>query len=127
MQFMRINDNVSKVSDVSSRVPQGSVLGPIMYLIYVNNVGYVNLSSKLIKFADEMVLVNSHLDPAAAAGRLSDDLARITDHFSGLKPSQNKSKTKILYIERRIERSSFNSFRPLKLDGVVIEAVEDFN
>ena len=51
------NGNVSKWLHVLSRVPQGSILGPLLFIIFINDIdnGIVNKLLKL--FADDAKLV----------------------------------------------------------------------
>ena len=56
-----------KISDpvpVTSRVPQGTVLDPLIFLLYINDINQ-NINSKIRLFADDCVLfrdINSKLD-----------------------------------------------------------------
>ena len=54
-QCVKLNGILSDVSNVLSGVPQGSVLGPLLFTIYINDIDS-NILSKLNKFADDTKL-----------------------------------------------------------------------
>ena len=54
-QCVKINGTLSKVETVLSGVPQGSVLGPLLFTIYINDIDET-VVSKLVKFADDSKL-----------------------------------------------------------------------
>ncbi len=52
-QSVRIGDNLSSILQVSFRVPQGSILGPILFSIYVNDILENVKDCFLIQYADD--------------------------------------------------------------------------
>ena len=56
-QAVKVNDTVSSFKLVNTGVPQGSVLGPILYLIYVNELPYVSNLFSVCLFADDTTLI----------------------------------------------------------------------
>ena len=62
-QFVRIDDAVSDTSYINIGVPQGSVLGPLLFLLYINDLHFSIRHSKTRYFADDtcLLLVNKSL------------------------------------------------------------------
>ena len=76
-QRVRVNGECSKSSEVKSGIPQGSVLGPILFVIYINNLQEEVMSNALL-FADDTKiyrLIKSVADSAA----LQQDLNSLVD------------------------------------------------
>ncbi len=51
----------SSTLNVKIGVPQGSVLGPLLFIIYINNIGNILAHSSFHLYADDMVIYSSAL------------------------------------------------------------------
>ena len=72
-QRVVLNDSFSNYSTIESGVPQGSVLGPLLFLIYINDLER-NTKSNINFFADDTMLFSIVKDPVISADNLNHDL-----------------------------------------------------
>ena len=90
-------------------VPQGSVLGPLLFLLYINDLPLAsNFLTKL--FADDTVLIFSSPDLGHLQVQINQELNAIDRWMNSNKLSLNYSKTKYMLIHRRNNRSVLNLY-----------------
>lgn len=95
---VKICNELSNEHKVKYGVPQGSILGPTLYNIYVNTVFDCVENSEVYMFADDMAMLSVHVDVEMAKVNLQQDYNKILlwTHDRGLKI--NEKKTKFLVI-----------------------------
>ena len=71
-----INDSYSNYSNIESGVPQGSVLGSLLFLVYINDLER-NIKSNIKFFADDTMLFSIVKNPEISANELNRDLHAI--------------------------------------------------
>ena len=63
LQFVGLNGHVSSHFNISCGVPQGSILGPLFFLLYINDIVNASMAQQLILFADNNNVFLSGKDP----------------------------------------------------------------
>lgn len=125
-QFTKLNEYVSGTSIVGSGVPQGSVLGPILYLIYINDIGGNDLTSEILMFADDSVLIQTNDNETKCCNNLEIDLETTSNYFKSLRLGLNPKKTKVMHFDKGFKRKVCLKFPPVHVNGVIIESVSTF-
>jgi hypothetical protein len=98
-QRVSVNKTFSEWGEVSSGVPQGSVLGPVLFLIYINDID-VGLLSKLSKFADDSKLCkNICLDSDREILQL--DLDKLNDWSQKWQMQFNVDKCSVIHLGQK--------------------------
>ena len=75
---MVLNSKSSNWSFISTGVPQGSILGPLFFLVYINDL-VENICSDAKLFADDTSLFTAVCDEGTAADQLNRDPKTISD------------------------------------------------
>lgn len=101
-QSVVINGYSSNTIPVSSGVPQGSVLGPLLFLIYINDLPNYVHSSKVRLFADDTALYIS-LSVASHSSLLQQDLHNLEQWEKSWDMKFNPSKCQVIQITKRKE------------------------
>ena len=118
-QRVVINGQSSSWGKICAGVPQGSVLGPLMFLIYINDI--VNVVRSNIKmFADDTSLYLTVDNPITAAQTLNMDLSDIDQWSKDWLVTFNALKTDSMLISRRAQTPTHP---PILFQGHVLQDV----
>ena len=126
-QYVEINGTTSKLLNLKCGVPQGSILGPLLFIIYINDITNATTKFHPIIYADDTTLsatLNSFGNENEIAMNINNELKAISDWLKINKLSLNINKTKamIFHSEQR------NVPLPdLFIEETVIEFVNEFN
>ena len=126
-QFVNIDGCSSELLDVICGVPQGSILGPTLFILYINDICNVSNLVKFILFADDTNVFCAGDNQLELESMLNRELAKLCKWFAVNKLSLNLSKTSYMLFRNRppdvdfnvfIEHERINSVRVTKFLGI---------
>ena len=108
-QVVEANDTLSDAGIVNCGVPQGSILGPLLFLCYINDMP-MSLKCKLLLYADDSALIISGKKPKKIAEELSKELNSCRNWLIDNKLSLHLGKTEAILFGTRYNLNQVNSF-----------------
>ena len=132
-QYVQYKDKTSEKSDIITGVPQGSILGPLLFIIYVNDIAKITNKFHFTIYADDTTLIEpictfSH--PSAEniitlTKEINLELDKIVQWMALNKLSLNVKKTKMMIFHYK-QKSTKNLTPKLKINNAIIEKVKEF-
>ena len=120
-QYVCINDSNSECLDVKCGVPQGSILGPALFILYVNDMCNVSKSLKYILFADDTNLFYAGKDLDEVCKIISRELNILHIWFQVNKLSLNVAKTNfMIFGNKRFEENYMISINGMNINRVYV-------
>ena len=113
LQYIQVDENCrTEYCVVKCGVPQGSILGPLLFLLYVNDLK--NASSVLdpIMFADDTNLFYTHSNIQKLFSTMNEELASINQWFTSNKLSLNAKKTKCSCFHKPSKKDDISLMQP---------------
>ena len=117
-QYVKMNDKSSKLELIDIGIPQGSIMGPLLFLLYINDLP--NASNFFVKlFADDTFLSLSSPNFNELKKKTNNEIRKIFNWLVANKLTLNIKKSQFMIISKR-KGVNFNAFK-LKINGVALE------
>ena len=90
--LVKVNNEVTKLHSIASGVPQGSVLGPLLFVLFTADLPLSNDTS-IATYADDTVIMAVSCSPMVASLRLQNNLDRVQTWLKTWRIKANESKS----------------------------------
>uniref|UniRef100_A0A3Q3LLQ2 Reverse transcriptase domain-containing protein n=1 Tax=Labrus bergylta TaxID=56723 RepID=A0A3Q3LLQ2_9LABR len=118
-QFVKLGEYTSSCLDIACGVPQGSVLSPFLFILYINDICKTSNILQFVLFADDTNIFCTGEDLQQLLELITSEMSKLKRWFDNNKLSLNLSKTKIMLFGN----CNLNNDVNVKIDGVNIERV----
>ena len=102
-QYVSLNQNNSSMEEIENGVPQGSLLGPLLFIVYINDFSRSSDILSFILFADDSNVFFSHKNPDCLIQTVNSELKKVTQWIRANKLSLNIQKTKYMLFSNTLE------------------------
>ena len=101
-QYVSLNQNNSSLKEIENGVPQGSLLGPLLFIVYINDFSRSSDILSFILFADDSNVFFSHKNPDCLIETVNSELKKVTQWIRANKLSLNIQKTKYMLFSNTL-------------------------
>ena len=125
-QAVKLNSVTSELMPVNYGVPQGSILGPIIFSIYINDLP-LHISSDCELFADDTTVHNTNKNPDLLCSVLQQDINKLQKWTELNHMALHPQKSKFMLVTTRQKRQNMkHTLIKLNVNGKQLENVESY-
>ena len=121
-QLTTVNGNISPLSLIHSGVPQGSILGPLLFIMMMNDLPNVVKKSKVSLYADDTCLYFAARDPMELQTTLNHELSLLNEWFFHNHLLLNVNKSKYILIGTKSALRKCTNIG-ININGIMLERV----
>ena len=121
-QCVRVGEHVSEFATVRHGVPQGSILGPLLFLLYINDITQSTPKLQFLLFADDTSIFLAKNDLPSLEKTLNEELEHVSNWLKANKLSLNIKKSNILIFRHKNVKQTDKI--NIKMDGNNIDEKE---
>ena len=122
-QFVSIDGSDSEVKDVTCGVPQGSSLGPLLFLLYINDLRLCLSETSCGHFADDTFIVFNSKKPKTIETVINTELKKVTKWLRLNKLSLNAAKTEVIFFRSNRHFLDYSKIS-IKMNGFKLTPVD---
>ena len=122
-QRCAVNGVISNTCTLTCGIPQGTILGPLLFLLYINDLPNCLSNSKPRMYADDTHLTYADNDICSIETSLNQDLSNINRWLIANKLTLNMTKTEFMLIGSRQTLNSLSAFPVLEINGTQLNRV----
>ena len=121
-QYVCFNNHKSSYRNISCGVPQGSVLGPLLFIIFLNDIAFSSDKLTFVTYADDTNVIVSHANLPDLITTVNRELDNMSLWFKANKLSLNIDKTNYIIFKNRHSNRVYNDLN-ICIDGIEISRV----
>ena len=109
-QFVNNNNVLSSRSEITTGVPQGSILGPLLFLLYINDISYSSDILRFILYADDTNIFHSCESIDELCDVVNTELQGVKQWFKANRLSVNLKKTNFVIFGNSVKLKKLKKF-----------------
>ena len=121
-QRVKISDAKSDWLNIEKGVPQGSILGPLLFNIFINDIFFIDNDVTMYNYADDNCIAYAHRDIETIKSVLERDIKKMLDWFKNNSLQANPSKFQSMLLKNKtVNAEDFN----IIVDNDILNLTDD--
>ena len=119
-----INEQLLSKKTITCGVPQGSILGPLLFLLYINDLPECLRSTTPCMYADDTQIFSSSYDANELVIKLNSDLTHVRSWLIENKLRMHPSKSKLMFIGSSYNLNNKNTEQPVVVNNIPVSRTD---